>query len=96
MNSEPGSDPLPSLDPIELTVDPFHCGWDGPAVMGPIFGMRLDFDLGPDSVSLVDGQQGILNTGGADVYAIEVAEATIGHCCHFNEYYRLLVQRVHP
>lgn len=79
------------LDPVTLTEDLEFCGWESASI--DEFPYRLEFGLAEAVLSLARGERGVLSDGETS-YAIDVADATVGTCCHYISYRHILVRRV--
>jgi hypothetical protein len=88
-----GTTPAQHLDPVVATEDREHCGWV--SEVDAVTPMRVTLELDDESVALVSGQRGVLPLGGqTDRLAVDLAEATVGYCCHYTTWFQLLVRRV--
>lgn len=91
----PGSG-SPEFDPIVSTPE-FPCGAEDVVVGQPGLPFAVRFELGADAVTIVSGHRDVLPiAGSAEVFAIDLEEATTNYCCHFTRKYHVLIQRVMP
>jgi len=81
------------LAPLSATADEDFCGGGGDSLGDEVLPFALTFASGDDTVELVGGHHGTLSTD-AGTFRIDLAEASIGHCCHHTKWHGLLVQRV--
>lgn len=88
-----GSAPVEHLAPVVGTEDREACGW-----MSGYEGelpMRITLELEGESLELVNRQRGVLPIPGeTDRLAVDLGEASVGHCCHYISWISLLVRRV--
>ena len=78
------------LAPLTATADDEFCGEREFDELQPI---ALTFAAGGEALQLVGGHHGILQTDDGD-YRIDLAEASIGYCCHYDKWHAVLIQRV--
>lgn len=80
------------LAPLTATADNEFCGERSFDEVQPI---ALTFAAGDDEVEIVGGHHGTLQTDDGD-FRIDLAEASIGHCCHYDKWHAVLIQRIRP
>ena len=79
------------LAPLTATTDDDACGGD--PLGDVVVPFALTFASGDDQIELVGGHHGTLQTEDGD-FRIDLAEASIGHCCHYDKWHAVLIQRV--
>jgi hypothetical protein len=81
------------LAPLTVEVV-LACGPEGEPESGFSTPMALEFrDPADNALELFSGHRGALPIDPEQSYAIDVEDATTGHCCHFSRRYQLIVRR---
>lgn len=83
--------PAPWFAPLMVEVVP-ACGPEGASdgLMPLALSVR---DLDDNVVEVVSGHRAALPIDAEQSYAIDVQDATSGHCCHYTRHYHLIVRR---
>lgn len=84
--------PPPSgVVPLEVELDEGACGYEPLDEL--VVPHAVTFRHGDDALALIGGQRGTLESGDLR-WAIDLAAAEIGHCCHSLRHYELLLRAI--
>lgn len=81
------------FSPIEVEIHDEACGYDILSADSELANLAVTFVIDDDELRLFGEHRGVLQSGDLR-FAIDLATAEIGHCCHFLRRFRVVLRAV--